>query len=141
MALPVLPLEASTIVSPGLRRPSLSAFSNMYLAMRAFIDPDGLRYSSLAHTPSKRTSGVFPMPSNTLAALVPSKLARRVPVVCTLRPSRSVPHPLHGRVEERLLDDRRAVALAEVFDLDLRSLLRELRRQPAVGYALLDRVP
>jgi hypothetical protein len=46
-ALPVLPLVASTMVSPSESNPSLSAFSTMYLAMRAFMEPEGLRYSSL----------------------------------------------------------------------------------------------
>src|SRR3712207_2711496 len=51
------------------------------------------------------------------------------------------PHPLHGRVEERLLGHRGAVALAEVLYLDLCTLLREPRRQPSVGDALPDRIP
>jgi hypothetical protein len=43
--------------------PSRSARSIMYLAMRALMDPDGLRYSSLAQIPSTRTSGVSPIAS------------------------------------------------------------------------------
>src|SRR5512135_905632 len=68
IALPVLPLLASTIVSPGRSRPSASARSTMYRVIRALIDPDGLRYSSLAQTPSTRIRGVPPIPSRTLAA-------------------------------------------------------------------------
>src|SRR6478672_2309454 len=63
IALPVLPLDASTIVSPGRSRPSRSARSIMYFAMRALTEPDGLRNSSLTHTSSTRTSGVLPIAS------------------------------------------------------------------------------
>ncbi len=63
IAFPVLPLLASTMVSPGRSSPSRSARSIMYLAMRALIDPDGLRYSSLTHIPSTMTSGVSPIAS------------------------------------------------------------------------------
>ena len=35
----------------------------MYLAIRALIDPDGLRNSSLTHIPSTMTSGVLPIAS------------------------------------------------------------------------------
>jgi len=65
-ALPVLPLVASTMVSPGSRRPSASARSTMCLAMRALIEPEGLRYSHLANTPSSSSSGVSPMASRML---------------------------------------------------------------------------
>src|SRR6266487_3508591 len=51
IAFPVLPLLASTMVSPGRSSPSRSARSIMYLAIRALIDPDGLRNSSLTQTP------------------------------------------------------------------------------------------
>ena len=68
MALPVLPLDASTIVSPGRSRPSRSARSTMYLAIRALTDPDGLRNSSLTQMSSTRISGVSPMPSRTVAS-------------------------------------------------------------------------
>ena len=67
IALPVLPLEASTIVSPGCSRPSRSARSTMYLAIRALTDPDGLRNSSLTQMSSTRISGVSPIPSRTVA--------------------------------------------------------------------------
>src|SRR5690349_18859225 len=63
IALPVLPLLASTIVSPGRSSPSRSARSIMYLAIRSFTDPDGLRYSSLTQIPSTCTSGVPPIAS------------------------------------------------------------------------------
>jgi hypothetical protein len=46
-AFPVLPLVASTMVSPCLSSPSSSARSIMYFAIRAFTEPDGFRYSSL----------------------------------------------------------------------------------------------
>src|SRR5699024_9753963 len=63
MALPVLPLVASTIVSPGLSWPLRSACSIMYFAIRALIEPDGFMNSSLAYTPSTLTSGVSPTAS------------------------------------------------------------------------------
>src|SRR5437762_732441 len=63
IAFPVLPLLASTMVSPGRSSPSRSARSIMYLAMRALIDPEGLRYSSLTHIPSTMTRGVSPIAS------------------------------------------------------------------------------
>src|SRR5215468_1158827 len=53
IAFPVLPLLASTMVSPGRSSPSRSARSIMYFAMRALIDPEGLRYSSLTQIPSR----------------------------------------------------------------------------------------
>src|ERR1039457_809136 len=62
-AFPVLPLLASTIVSPGCSSPSRSARSIRYLATRALIDPDGLRNSSLAQIPSTSISGVSPIAS------------------------------------------------------------------------------
>src|SRR5512140_979478 len=63
IAFPVLPLLASTMVSSGRSSPSRSARSIMYLAMRALIDPDGLRYSSLTQIPSTMISGVLPIAS------------------------------------------------------------------------------
>jgi hypothetical protein len=66
-ALPVLPLVASTMVSPGLIAPVSSARSMMYLAMRALMEPEGLRNSHLANTPSISSSGVSPMASRMLA--------------------------------------------------------------------------
>jgi hypothetical protein len=63
IAFPVLPLLASTMVSPGRSSPSRSARSIMYLAMRALIDPEGLRYSSLTQIPSTMISGVLPIAS------------------------------------------------------------------------------
>src|SRR5215468_8207635 len=53
IAFPVLPLLASTMVSPGRSSPSRSARSIMYFAMRALIDPEGLRYSSLTQIASR----------------------------------------------------------------------------------------
>ena len=46
-ALPVLPLVASTMVSPSCSSPSPSARSIMYFAILALMDPDGFKYSSL----------------------------------------------------------------------------------------------
>src|SRR5215469_3830321 len=63
IAFPVLPLLASPMVSPGR---SSSARSIMYFAMRALIDPDGLRYSSLTQIPSTMISGVSPIASRTV---------------------------------------------------------------------------
>src|SRR5215831_10329181 len=63
IAFPVLPLLASTMLSPGRSSPSRSARSIMYFAMRALIDPEGLRYSSLTHIPSTVTRGVSPIAS------------------------------------------------------------------------------
>src|SRR5713101_5930260 len=63
IAFPVLPLLASTMMSPGRSSPSRSARSIMYLAIRALIDPEGLRNSSLTHIPSTTTSGVLPIAS------------------------------------------------------------------------------
>src|SRR5664280_1808015 len=48
----------SAMVSPGWRRPSLSARSRMYRAIRALIEPDGFRYSSLTQMPSTSMRGV-----------------------------------------------------------------------------------
>src|SRR5499427_3052548 len=63
IAFPVLPLLASTIVSPGRSSPSRSARSIMYLAMRALMDPDGFRCSSLIQIPSTMIRGVLPIAS------------------------------------------------------------------------------
>ncbi len=43
----MLPLVASTMVSPRLKRRSSSARSIMYFAILALIEPDGFKYSSL----------------------------------------------------------------------------------------------
>src|SRR5689334_12530273 len=66
MALPVLPLLDSTMVSPGRSKRSRSARSIMYLAIRSLTDPDGLRYSSLTQIPSTWTNGVPPIASKTV---------------------------------------------------------------------------
>src|SRR5512132_3180044 len=55
------------MVSPGYSRPYASAFSIRYCAIRALIDPDGLRNSNFTHTPSTRISGVSPMLSRMVA--------------------------------------------------------------------------
>jgi hypothetical protein len=69
----VLPLVGSTIVEPGRRTPSFSAFSTMARAILSFTDPPGLSDSSLTSTSApdfgttrfSRTSGVPPMTSRT----------------------------------------------------------------------------
>src|SRR5687768_17171321 len=65
---PVLPEVGSTIVPPGLSRPSASAASTIRIATRSLIEPPGLKYSTLATTwgvspaamRERRTSGVSP---------------------------------------------------------------------------------
>jgi len=62
------------IMSPGFRRPSRSAASIMYFAMRSLLLPMGFMNSSFAKvstgrlstTRRSRTSGVLPMASRTL---------------------------------------------------------------------------
>src|SRR3990172_12948626 len=78
--MPVLPLVGSTIVSPGLIRPSPSAASIMLRAIRSFTLPAGLCDSTFATTsaaPSgttrfSRTMGVPPISSSTVSAICPS---------------------------------------------------------------------
>src|SRR5947209_3582938 len=68
---PVLPPVYSTTVSPGEMRPSRSAPSTIARAMRSFIEPVGLRYSSFTQSSAsfagaqrcRRTSGVLPIAS------------------------------------------------------------------------------
>src|SRR5918998_6507723 len=65
---PVLPEVGSTIVPPGLSRPSASAASTIRIATRSLIEPPGLKYSTLATTcgvspaamRDRRMSGVSP---------------------------------------------------------------------------------
>src|SRR3972149_3373666 len=114
IALPVLPLDASTMVSPGLRRPSRSARSIMYLAILAFTEPDGLRYSSFAQMPSTRISGVLPIPSRTVRAgwWAPGCVNGRLPVE---QEAGLVPDDLRSvtRIDQQVIAragfDRRAV--------------------------------
>src|SRR3990172_3405144 len=78
--MPVLPLVGSTMVSPGLIRPSRSAASIMLRAIRSLMLPAGLCDSTLATTsaaPSwttrlSRTMGVPPIRSSTVSAICPS---------------------------------------------------------------------
>ena len=68
---PVLPPVYSTTVSPAEIKPSRSAPSIIARAIRSFIDPVGLRYSSFSHSSAPfdgaqrrtRTRGVFPIAS------------------------------------------------------------------------------
>src|SRR6185437_93476 len=83
-ALPVLPLVASTMVSPGLSRPSRSARSIMYLAMRALIEPDGLRNSILAEMPSTDSNGVSPIASRMVSDTVAKRALISTGPVCVL---------------------------------------------------------
>jgi hypothetical protein len=67
----VLPPVYSTTVSPGEIRPSRSAPSIIASAIRSFMDPVGLRYSSFSQSSApfagpqwcRRTSGVLPIAS------------------------------------------------------------------------------
>ena len=67
----MLPPVYSTSVSPGEISPSRSAPSTIASAIRSFIEPVGLRSSSLSHSSApfagaqcrSRTSGVFPIAS------------------------------------------------------------------------------
>ena len=73
--MPVLPEVGSRMVWPGESRPSCSARSTMYFAMRSFTDPVGFWPSSLAWMRTDRfgeralisTSGVCPTSSSKLA--------------------------------------------------------------------------
>src|SRR5881397_3139725 len=93
--MPVLPLVGSTIVSPGLRRPSRSAASIMLRAMRSLTLPAGLNDSTLPSSSAdpawttrfKRTSGVPPTRSSTVFAIFLSffmALLDHVPFATTL---------------------------------------------------------
>src|SRR5215471_1760188 len=100
IAFPVLPLLASTMVSPGRSSPSRSARSIMYFAMRALIDPEGLRYSSLTHIPSTMTSGVSPIASRIVPPprpATPTAGSRAAPAAGPAAPSRA------SRAAERVL--------------------------------------
>src|SRR5919109_68029 len=130
-ALPVLPLLASTIVSPEWSRPSRSARSTMYEAIRSLIDPDGLRNSSLTQIPSRFTSGVSPMHSSTLATETPERTAPR---------ATSASHPAHFRVEQGIGGHGCGVALREVLDLHGRALRGQLRWHPRIGDAAIHRI-
>ena len=74
--IPVLPLVPSTIVPPGLKRPSASASSIILSAIRSFTELPGLKVSYLAKTKQGKdavslltfTIGVFPMVSKILFA-------------------------------------------------------------------------
>src|SRR5215218_5247228 len=69
---PVLPPVYSTTVSPGESSPSRSAPSIIASAIRSFIEPLGLRFSSLSQSSAplagaqrrRRTSGVLPIASS-----------------------------------------------------------------------------
>jgi hypothetical protein len=70
---PVLPLVPSTIVPPGLSRPSRSARSMIGMPIRSLIDPPGLKNSAFAYTGVRmprvtrlrRMSGVQPISAST----------------------------------------------------------------------------
>jgi hypothetical protein len=75
-ALPVLPLLASTMVSPGWSSPSRSARSTIQRAIRALMEPEGFRNSSLVQMPSISMRGVPP---------IASRIVRADPDGCLLR--------------------------------------------------------
>src|SRR5215211_8055332 len=81
---PVFPDVGSTIVPPGLSRPSRSAASTIATAGRSLTEPPGFVVSILAMrshvsprpTRASRTSGVSPMRSRTESATsIPSAIA------------------------------------------------------------------
>src|SRR5829696_5981499 len=86
---PVLPPVYSTTVSPGEIRPSRSAPSIIASAMRSFIEPVGLRYSSLSHSSApfagaqrlRRTNGVPPIVSRIDA--IARRYSRRTRAITT----------------------------------------------------------
>src|SRR5690348_16804348 len=80
IAFPVLPLLASTMVSPGPSSPSRSARSIMYLAIRALMDPDGSRIGPPPRR-AKPTAGCRATPAELVAGSRPSAAADRVPLV------------------------------------------------------------
>ncbi len=67
--MPVFPEVPSTMVPPGLRRPSASASSTIFKAMRSLTEFPGLKNSTLANTKASISevillsliSGVFPI--------------------------------------------------------------------------------
>src|SRR5438046_6251897 len=66
----------------------------MYFAMRALIDPEGLRYSSLTHIPSTMTSGVSPIASKIVPSprpATPTAGTRAAPAAGPAAPSRASP--------------------------------------------------
>ena len=102
------------MVSPGCSRPSASAFSIMYFAIRALIDPDGFRNSSLTQTPSTRISGVSPMLSRMVAchgstgrAVAPVELSRIVMANSELeRSSNRTAARMHPQPRSHLVPDQ-----------------------------------
>src|SRR5262249_16267650 len=100
IAFPVLPLLASTMVSPGRSSPSRSARSIMYFAMRALIDPEGLRYSTFTHIPSTPPRGASPLAPRTVPPprpAPPTAGSRAAPAAGPAAPSRA------SRPAERVL--------------------------------------
>src|SRR5579871_231960 len=79
------------MVSPGASSPSRSARSIMYLAIRALMDPEGLRYSSLAQIPSTMTRGVLPIASRIVppGGRKPAAAFRSAPAVDAATASRA----------------------------------------------------
>src|SRR5437867_572000 len=107
--MPVLPLVGSTIVPPGLSAPRRSASSTMATPMRSLTLPPGLNDSTFAMTvaPSglgrrlRRTIGVCPMSSRTLAAIGDRLTATASSdVIHRAGGALALPHPL-GHVGER----------------------------------------
>ena len=76
--MPVLPDVPSMMVPPGFSRPSRSASSIIFRAMRSLIELPGLKVSTLASTSAlmtpfvrrlMRTSGVLPMVSRMVSQI------------------------------------------------------------------------
>src|SRR3954451_18647218 len=108
---------------PGSSNPSRSAPSIIASAIRSFIEPVGLTYSSFSQTfERRRTSGVFPIVSRIVGTHrqlspieVPAEAVER-PVPAVLVHARDL-LVAEARVDER---DERAVAVLGEVDLDER---------------------
>ena len=95
--MPVLPDVPSMIVPPGLRRPSRSASSIIFTAIRSLIELPGLNVSSLASTwpvtsramRLMRTIGVWPMAPRMFDAIFVTDDYGAVAGVRAIRPSSS----------------------------------------------------
>ena len=74
-AIPVFPLVASIIVSPGFNRPRSSASSKIHFTGLSLIEPPGFTDSSLAYNFSDSfTKGVLPTKLETTLKLCSSFL-------------------------------------------------------------------
>src|ERR1700730_5280959 len=139
---PVLPAVASTMVPPGLRRPSASAASIMVRAGRSLSEPEGFALSSLRNSRQGPRSmrvtsmrGVSPMRSSTDAMAVYSIVRPK-----TGRPA-SAGHPFDERPVHRVWPFHGGKMAAIGDDDEPRSgdaggdLLRERRRSELIAVA------